>query len=52
MGRTKRNLNDVISVRVTEKEKMIIKKMATKHKVNITNLMRDLIFGSGLVITN
>ncbi|MDD2737123.1 MAG: hypothetical protein PHF56_24580 [Desulfuromonadaceae bacterium] len=49
MGKPKNNLKDVISVRITEKEKMIIRNMAIKNKINITCLMRDLIFASGLV---
>lgn len=52
MGNAKNNLKDVISVRVTKKEKMFIKNMAIKNKINITSLVRDLIFGSGLVSTN
>lgn len=52
MKRAKENLKEVISVRVTEKEKMIINNMAIKTKINTTKLVRDLIFGSGLVVTS
>lgn len=52
MKRAKENLKEVISVRVTEKEKMIINNMAMNNRMNITKLVRDLIFGSGLVVTS
>lgn len=51
MGRLKENPKyDVLSVRVTEKEKRIIRNLATKHKMNVTSFVRDLIFCSGLII--
>lgn len=51
MGRVKENPKyGVLSVRVTEKEKRIIRNLATKHKMNVTSLVRDLIFSSGLII--
>ena len=45
------NRYDVISVRVTEKEKKLIKTLAVANKKNVTSTVRDLIFGSGLLIT-
>ena len=52
MRMARENLKEVISIRVTEKEKMIINDMAIRNRMNITKLMRDLIFGSGLVVTS
>ena len=43
---------DVISIRVTEAEKKTIQTLASNNKVNVTQLVRELIFSSGLLSKN
>ena len=48
MGKYSKNPKyDIISVRVTEDEKKAIQSLAWNSKVNVTNLIRELIFSSG-----
>lgn len=44
------DLKDVICIRVTEKEKSIIKDMAARNETDVAELVRELIFRSGLVV--
>lgn len=43
---------DVITIRVTEAEKKTIQALASNNKLNVAQLIRELIFSSGLLSKN
>lgn len=50
MGKYNENARyDVISIRVTEDEKRKIQDIATSNNINMTNFIREILFGSGLI---
>jgi hypothetical protein len=50
MGKYSENARyDVISIRVTEDEKRKIQDIATSNNINMTNFIREILFGSGLI---